>query len=138
MDKLYSLLIAAAAVIVIGSVAIFSIESRQPNSQINTMLDAIWWTVATVSTVGYGDTVPVTESGKIVAIFYMLFGISVLAVFLSVLGTRFYKRRFEKDEKEITHAQKLILQRMDDLEKNQRNLEKNIQEILDNIKQKEN
>ncbi len=49
------------------------------------MLDAVWWTVATVTTVGYGDVVPVTDTGKIVAIFYMFFGIGVLALFLSVL-----------------------------------------------------
>ena len=138
MDPLYSLLIAAAIIIVVGAIAIFSIESGHPDSQIDSMLDAIWWTVATVTTVGYGDIVLVTDAGRIVAIFYMFFGISILAMFLSVLGTRFYKRRYEKEEKEFTHAQKLILQRFDEVENNQKNLEKDIKEILENLKQKEN
>lgn len=137
MDSLYSLLITAAVIIVIGAVTIFSIESGHPDSQIDSMLDAIWWTVATVTTVGYGDIVLVTDAGRIVAIFYMFFGISVLAMFLSVLGTRFYKRRYENEEREFTHAQKLILQRFDELENNQKNLEKNIKEILERLKQKE-
>ena len=98
------------------------------------MLDAVWWTVSTVTTVGYGDIVPVTDAGKIVAIFFMFFGIGVLAIFLSVLGTMFYKRRFEKEEKEISHAQRLILDRMDDLEKNQEKLQKDLRDLIDEIK----
>ena len=134
MNKLLYLLLTAAAVIVIGSLVIFYVESSHPDSQINTMLDAVWWTVATVTTVGYGDIVPVTDTGKIVAIFFMFFGIATLAVFLSVLGTRFYKSRFEKEEKEISHAQKLILDRMDDLEKNQEKLQKDLKGLIDGLK----
>jgi len=119
MNKLFYLLFTAAGIIVIGSFVIFSVESQHPDSQINSMLDAVWWTVATVTTVGYGDIVPVTDTGKIVAIFFMFFGIGVLAIFLSVLGTQFYKRRFETEEREFTDYQKLVLQRIDDLEKNQ-------------------
>jgi len=134
MNKLLSLLLLAAGVIVSGSFVIFSVESQHPDSQINSMLDAVWWTVATVTTVGYGDVVPVTDIGKIVAIFFMFFGIGTLAIFLSVLGTRFYKRKFEKEEKEISHAQKLILDRMDDLEKNQEKLQKDLRELVDELK----
>ena len=128
MDRLYSLLVVAAIVISIGSIAIFYIESPNEKTQINSFLDAVWWTVSTVTTVGYGDIVPVTDAGKIMAIFYMIFGIGILAVFLSVLGTRIYKIRIEKNDQEISHAQKLILQRIDDLEKS-------IKEILDSLKQ---
>jgi len=122
---------------VIGSFVIFSIESQHPDSQINTMFDATWWTVATVTTVGYGDIVPVTETGKIVAIFYMFFGIGVLALFISVLGTQFYKNRFTKEE-EISYAQKLILDRMDDLEKNQEKLHQVLKNVMDKLQESEN
>jgi len=138
LNKLFYLLFTAAGTIVIGSFVIFSVESQHPDSQINSMLDAIWWTVATVTTVGYGDVVPVTDTGKIVAIFFMFFGIGVLAIFLSVLGTMFYKRRFEKEEKEISHAQRLILDRMDDLEKNQEKLQKDLKELIDKLKDNQN
>ena len=135
MNKLYYLLFVAAIIIIIGSFVIFSVESNHPDSQINSMLDAVWWTVATVTTVGYGDVVPVTETGKIVAIFYMFFGIGVLALFLSVLGTQFYRTRFHNEE-EISHAQKLILDRMDDLEKNQENLQKDLRDLIEKLNQK--
>jgi voltage-gated potassium channel len=136
MNPLIYLLFAAAGTIIIGSFLVFSVESQQPNSQINSMLDAVWWTVATVTTVGYGDVIPVTETGKIVAIFYMFFGIGVLALFISVLRTQFYKRRFEKEETEISHAQKLILDRMNDLEKNQKELQKDLRDLIDKLEDK--
>ena len=134
MDKLLSFLLVAAGVIISGSFVIFSVESQHPDSQINSMLDAVWWTVATVTTVGYGDIVPVTDTGKIVAIFFMFFGIGTLAIFFSVLGTKYYKSKFEKEEKDISHAQKLILDRMDDLEKNQEKLQKDLRELIDQLK----
>jgi len=138
LNKLFYLLFIAAGIIVIGSFVIFSVESQHPDSQINSMLDAVWWTVATVTTVGYGDIVPVTDTGKIVAIFFMFFGIGVLAIFLSVLGTQFYKRRFETEEREISHAQRIILNRMDDLEKNQEKLQKELKTLIDQLKGKIN
>jgi len=78
----------------------------------------------------------VTETGKIVAIFFMFFGIWTLALFISVLGTQFYKNRFTKDEKGISHAQKLILDRMDDLEKNQEKLQKDLGGLIKKLKEK--
>lgn len=137
MNRLFYLLFAAAGIIVVGSIVIFSVESQHPDSQINSMLDAVWWTVATVTTVGYGDVVPVSEPGKIVAIFYMFFGISVLAISLSVLGTQFYKRKFEKEEG-ISHAQKLILERIDDLEKNQEKLQNHLIDLIEKFKERDN
>jgi len=134
MNKLFYLFFIAAGTIVIGSVVMYLVESPHPDSQINSMLDAVWWTVATSTTVGYGDIIPVTETGKIIAIFYMFFGIGILGLSISVLGASFYKKRFEKEEKEISHAQKLILDRMDDLEKNQEKLQKDLRELIDKLK----
>ena len=134
MNKLFYLLFSAAGIIVIGSIVMYLVESPHPDSQINSILDAVWWTVATSTTVGYGDIIPVTETGKIIAIFYMFFGIGILGLFISVLGTSFYKKRFEKEERDISHAQKLILDRMDDLEKNQEKLQKDLRELVDQLK----
>jgi voltage-gated potassium channel len=59
--------------------------------------EAVWWAVQTVSTVGYGDTVPVTAAGRIVATAVMIFGIAlipattslIVAVFLNQQSHRF-------------------------------------------------
>ena len=44
------------------------------------MWDAIWWTLVTAATVGYGDKVPLTTGGRLVAIFVMLLGIGLLGM----------------------------------------------------------
>ena len=124
MNILFYFLFIAAAVIIIGTIVIYNVESPYENSNINSYLDAAWWTIATVTTVGYGDIVPVTETGRIFALVYMIFGITTLAVFLSVLGTSFYRKRFEIEEKEFSHAQKIIIQKLEELEKKQDEIEK--------------
>ncbi len=130
MNPYISLFGIATAVIIGGSLAMYSIESPHEESQIKTLLDAFWWTFATTTTVGYGDIVPVTDLGRVVAMFYMFFGIGIAGIFVSIIGTRYYKRRVEpKEDQEITYEKK-ILERLDDLEKS-------IKEIRDTLKQKD-
>jgi len=122
-----SLIGIAIAVIVAGAVSMYFIESPNEDAQIKTMLDAFWWTIATTTTVGYGDIVPVTDLGRVVAMFYMFFGIGIAGIFVSIMGTRYYKRKVEpKEDQEIRYENK-ILERIDDLEKS-------LKEIRDSLK----
>ena len=136
MNKAYSALVIIAVLLVpFGAFVIFSIESPNENSEIKTLLDAFWWSAVTITTVGYGDIVPVTDSGRIFAIFYIFSGITIAGVFLSLLTTRFYKKRFESEEKEITHGQQMILDKIDELEKNQIKIQEKLDDL---VKSKEN
>ena len=44
----------------------YGLESKLPNTHMKTVLDALWWCIATVTTVGYGDIVPVSGLGRVV------------------------------------------------------------------------
>lgn len=124
MNKTIALFIASGLVILVGTIVMYNIESQVPNSKIKTLLDALWWCVSAVTTVGYGDIVPVSVIGRIVAIFYMFFGISMIAIMLSVITTTFYKKRFEKEEREkreheLNNLKNELMQRLSDIEEKQ-------------------
>ena len=54
----------------------------------------MWWCIATLTTVGYGDETPKTNSGKVVGAFAMVSGILIIALPVSVLGTNFSGKWF--------------------------------------------
>ena len=126
----YIPLFAISSVVMIGgALSMYFIESPHEDAQIKTLLDAFWWTFATTTTVGYGDIVPVTDLGRTVAMFYMFFGIAIAGMFISIIGTRYYKKRLEpKEDQELKYEEK-ILKKIDDLEKD-------IKEIKDVLKGK--
>jgi len=61
-----------------------------------TWLDAIYFCVVTLATVGYGDITPKTSAGKVFTIFYILIGIGIIAYFANTLIKRAYYRRMKR------------------------------------------
>ena len=62
---------------------------KDQNPKFKSFAHALWWGVITLCTVGYGDTVPVTWKGKIMASFCALAGISFFALPAGILGSGF-------------------------------------------------
>ena len=74
--KATALVIGTAIVSVgLGSVAMLDVERGDPDANITTFGDALWWGVTTVTTVGYGDRFPVTLEGRLLAFALMPVGI---------------------------------------------------------------
>jgi voltage-gated potassium channel len=82
--------------------------------------DGLWWAVQTVTTVGYGDLVPTTTSGRIVAAVVMLAGIGFLTVITATITSAFVesaRRRMEGDERQaLTSRLDQIGARLDAIE----------------------
>jgi voltage-gated potassium channel len=74
------------------SLAVLSAERHAPNATIINYGDAVWWAMETISTVGYGDMVPVTVPGRIFAVMLMLGGMVIVgattATVISYLNDR--------------------------------------------------
>jgi voltage-gated potassium channel len=68
----------AVAAVGLGAIAVLDAERGAPDATITTFGDALWWSVTTVSTVGYGDVYPVTTAGRLVATALMIVGIAVV------------------------------------------------------------
>jgi voltage-gated potassium channel len=58
--------------------------------------EAVWWAVQTVSTVGYGDNVPVTGGGRIVATVVMIFGIALIPATTSLVVAVFMNQQLHR------------------------------------------
>ncbi len=115
------------ALVIGGSgVAIYLIESPHEDAQITTLLDAFWWVSATVTTVGYGDVVPVTEIGRMMGIGLMFVGISIIGTIISSFGAFLVGSRLKKYESVESSTKSLIIKKIHEIE----NLEKHEVELL--------
>jgi voltage-gated potassium channel len=70
-------------------VAVLDAERDAPDATITTFPDAVWWTLTTISTVGYGDRYPVTVEGRVVAAALMVAGIALLGVVTASIASWF-------------------------------------------------
>ncbi|OKL47094.1 hypothetical protein BSR28_06730 [Boudabousia liubingyangii] len=86
-------------VLVTAAIGILEIERKLPDSQIKDFSAALWWAITTVTTVGYGDTVPVSESGRFLAIALMIFGIALLGLVTGLLSSYLVEKVSETEDK---------------------------------------
>ena len=86
------------AVIIVYAAALAMLDAeRGVNPRIADFGDALWWSFTTVTTVGYGDTVPLTPTGRFVAVALMVAGVSVLGVVTATLAAWIVERGAEED-----------------------------------------
>lgn len=71
---------------------VFYILEYGVNESLGSYLDAIYWALVTVSTVGYGDISPVTDTGKIISMFGIVLGIAMISFVTSVMVSAFSER----------------------------------------------
>lgn len=72
---------------IVLSALMFFLAEKNVNDKVNTLGDTLWWSIVTVSTVGFGDITPVTGGGKIVGAFLMLSGMFIIAMFAGVISS---------------------------------------------------
>ena len=78
----------------IGAVVIFGVIERIADPKtFKTIWLAFWWAIQTVTTVGYGDVVPDQATGKVMASFLMLGGLSLIAIVTATITSSFVARR---------------------------------------------
>jgi voltage-gated potassium channel len=83
--------------IYVASLAILDKERDQPGAPIDSFGKALWWSITTVTTVGYGDLYPVTVTGRVIAVLLMLGGISLVGVVTASLASWIVQRVSETE-----------------------------------------
>jgi voltage-gated potassium channel len=112
---LTGILVISFLVISFGSAGVLMAELNEPNANISSAEDAIWWSITTATTVGYGDKYPVTTAGRVVATGLMIAGISLFGTLSGVTASIFLGDK--KDSPASLEAQHLILERLEVMQK---------------------
>lgn len=88
-DNLHKGIIILVSIIAFGTFGYAFFES-------STLANGLWWSIVTMTTVGYGDLFPETIGGKILAVFIMCTGIGVLGVFTAAIASIFMEKRIKE------------------------------------------
>lgn len=98
-----SVAILAVLLIIFSAIGILQVE-KDPNSNIKTAEDALWWAYVTITTVGYGDKYPVTTEGRLIAVVLMTGGVGLFGTFTAYVASWFVINPTSKEESTDTNA----------------------------------
>jgi len=83
-------------VVIAGAVAIWMTEQGHETNNIKGFFDALWWSLVTITTVGYGDLYPVTFWGRIIGIVFILLGFILFSVFTAVVASSLIDKKIKE------------------------------------------
>jgi voltage-gated potassium channel len=84
-----------------GGGAAFAAVEKGHNDQVHNSWDGLWWAISTMTTVGYGDVSPETNSGRMIAIVVMVVGIGFLTMLIGSVAQRFIEPVVREAETEV-------------------------------------
>ena len=103
----------AALLIFTSALATLDAERDEPGSSIRTFGQALWWALTTITTIGYGDTFPVSTEGRFIAALLMIGGVALIGVVTATLASWIVSLVEEEnaEQEAATQAQVTALQR---------------------------
>lgn len=92
----------AVLLVVVASLAVLDAERAEPGAHITDFGEALWWSVTTITTVGYGDLTPITTTGRVIAVLLMIGGITLVGSITATLASWIVER--VSDDRAADHA----------------------------------
>lgn len=93
---LFKILTAIILVSLTGAVLIILVEHNLNQEQFDSIYDGIWWVLVTMTTVGYGDRVPITPGGRFIGIVIMFTGVAIVSLFTATISSIFVARQIKE------------------------------------------
>lgn len=103
--------------IVFASCLMWQVEHEVQPDKFSSIPDTMWWAVATVTTVGYGDVVPITPLGKFLGAFIAIMGVGLIAMPAGIIVTGFIDEAKDKEERCKPHPVEKFEKRLELLER---------------------
>jgi voltage-gated potassium channel len=97
---LLAVTLASILAVVFASIAVLHLE-RAPGGSISTAADALWWSFVTITTVGYGDTFPITPEGRFLGAVLMATGVGLFGTFTAFVASWFLSPQEEEQDREL-------------------------------------
>lgn len=97
-EEIVLFLAATLILLYLGAVGIYYFESDAQPEQFGSVFHCLWWAVATLTTVGYGDVYPITVGGRIFTFFILLIGLGVISVPAGLVASALAKARQMEDD----------------------------------------
>jgi voltage-gated potassium channel len=102
-SDLFATLFSIFVVLMFCSYLMYYLEHDVQPEKFANILDALWWGISTLATIGYGDVYPVTAGGKLIASFLALLGVGLIAIPSAILSAGFIeihnKRKLHHEKK---------------------------------------
>ena len=92
-SELSIFLIAAMVLIYLSAVGIYVFENAAQPEVFSSIFDSLWWAVATLTTVGYGDIYPITIAGKAFTIFILFIGLGIISIPAALLSSELMRKQ---------------------------------------------
>ena len=102
---LFKVIFGIVVVSIIGAIAVLIFEIGRPDNRMFTaqheswferILETVWWAVITMTTVGYGDKVPITHGGRIVGILMAFSGVALVSIFTATISSVLVARKIKE------------------------------------------
>lgn len=101
-SALLTLLLMGVLVLQYGSLAMLKVEEHANGANITNASDALWYTIVTISTVGYGDKYPITNAGRLIGSFIIIVGVGIFGTFTGYLANAFLAPSKSTDSADAT------------------------------------
>lgn len=102
-SQLLSSVFVVGLLMLISAVLMYNVENAAQPDIFKNAFDALWWAVATFTTVGYGDIYPVTAAGRVLSAIIALLGIGLVAVPTGIISAGFMEQIDEGEKKDEKH-----------------------------------
>ena len=142
-STLLGAVLAAIIMLEIGAVLILDAESVSPQANIITGIDALWWNIVTLATVGYGDKYPVTTPGRVIGVVVIVVGVGLFSALTSFLAQWFIRPRVTDEQPQAANIgeiqnlnQLTVLLRTYDVQQLLANTQRPPAEVLAELRQK--